>query len=198
VRTILERDDDISDGEAFARSLAGAPDAFGVVFDRHYDAVHRYAQRRCGPRADDIASDTFLAAFRTRARWTPDARGARPWLLGIATNIVRQHARDEQRWLRIAARSTPEGSTEGWQEQAVDRVDAARRRGDVVEAIAALSPGDRDTLLLSALAGLAGDEVALALGVPPGTVASRLHRVRRILNQRLSAGAIPTELPSDA
>jgi DNA-directed RNA polymerase specialized sigma24 family protein len=68
----------------------------------------------------------------------------------------------------------------------------------VVEAIAALSPGDRDTLLLSALAGLAGDEVALALGVPPGTVASRLHRVRRILNQRLSAGAIPTELPSDA
>jgi RNA polymerase sigma factor (sigma-70 family) len=171
------------DAWAIARSLDGEPCRFALVFDRHYEAVHRYVQRRCGTRADDVASETFLAAFRSRARWMPDARGARPWLLGIATNVLR---RQEQRWLRTWTLPV-ETLGEDWEERLASRVDAGKRREVLVAAILALSPEDRDTLLLRVLAELSNEEVAIALGVPLGTVASRMNRVRRVLAQQLAS-----------
>ncbi len=178
------------DARAIARSLGGEPALFACVFDRHYEAVHRYLQRRCGTRADDVASETFLAAFRSRARWTPDPRGARPWLLGIATNVLRRHAREEQRWLR--AWSLPaETLRDEWEEHLASRVDAGRQREALVAAILELSPEDRDTLLLRVLAELSNEEVATALGVPLGTVASRMNRVRRLLAGRLASDPAP-------
>jgi RNA polymerase sigma factor (sigma-70 family) len=173
------------DVRAIARSLDGEPALFAFVFDRHYEAVHRYVQRRCGTRADDVASETFLAAFRSRARWTPDPRGARPWLLGIATNMLRRHAREEQRWLR-AWRLPVETLGEEWEERLASRVDAGKQREVLVAAVLALSPEDRDTLLLRVLAELSNEEVATALGVPLGTVASRMNRVRRLLAGQLA------------
>ena len=71
-----------SDAEAIVSSLA-VPDAFRSVFDRHFDAVHRYLARRVGrARADDLASQTFVVAFERRASFRPDVLDARPWLLG--------------------------------------------------------------------------------------------------------------------
>jgi RNA polymerase sigma-70 factor (ECF subfamily) len=184
------------DARAIARSLEGEPGLFAVVFDRHYDAVHRYVQRRCGTRADDVASETFLAAFGARARWRPDPRGARPWLLGIATNMLRRHARDEQRWLQ-AWRLPVDSLADAWEERLASRVDAGQQREALVGAILALSPDDRDTLLLRVLAELSNEEVATALGVPLGTVASRMHRVRRLLAQHLVTEPAPCGTRSD-
>jgi RNA polymerase sigma factor (sigma-70 family) len=181
-----ERGAEPDDAWAIARSLDGEPRRFALVFDRHYEAVHRYVQRRCGTRADDVASETFLAAFQSRARWTPDPRGARPWLLGIATNMLHRHHREEQRWLR--AWSLPvETLGEEWEERLASRVDAGKRREVLVASVLALSPEDRDTLLLRVLAELSNEEVATALGVPLGTVASRMNRVRRLLAQQLAS-----------
>src|ERR1035437_9510544 len=82
-----------SDAELIVRSLT-APEAFGGVFDRHFIAVHRYLARRVGrERADDLASQTFTVAFERRASFRPEAVGARPWLLGIATHLVLNNRR---------------------------------------------------------------------------------------------------------
>jgi RNA polymerase sigma factor (sigma-70 family) len=188
---------ELSDAQAVARSLAGEPELFAAVFDRHYDAVHRYVQRRCGERADDVSSETFLAAFGARARWIPDPRGARPWLLGIATNMLHRHARDEQRWLRQALTLPVEAWADEWEERLASRLDAGQQRAVLVDAILGLSPDDRDTLLLRVLAELGNDEVAIALGVPRGTVASRMNRIRRLLASRLAPDETPCGTSSE-
>src|SRR5947209_19595465 len=93
-----------SDADVIARSLA-APEEFAAVFDRHFVTVHRYLARRVGrQRADDLASQTFTVAFERRASFRPDTVGARPWLLGIATHLLLNHRRSEQRLLEAVAR----------------------------------------------------------------------------------------------
>ncbi len=93
-----------ADAVLIGRSLE-APLVFGGVFDRHFDYVHRYLARRVGSDlADDLASETFTTAFRVRARYDTAHDDARPWLLGIATNLIRHHRRDEARRLRAYAR----------------------------------------------------------------------------------------------
>src|SRR6476619_4674866 len=99
-----------SDSEVIAASLAD-PSAFGVVFERHYDAVHGYLQRRLdGPFADELAAQTFLVAFDGRSRFDRGRPDARPWLFGIATNLAHNHRRREVVELRAVAAMAPEGS----------------------------------------------------------------------------------------
>ena len=93
------------DASLIARSLR-APECFGLLFDRHAPAVHRYIARRLGPdAADDLVAETFLVAFRKRGRYDAGQADARPWLYGIATRLVGQHRRDEVRFLRAIART---------------------------------------------------------------------------------------------
>ena len=94
-----------ADAEAVRRSLTD-PHAFAAVFDRHFVAVHRYLHRRAGnDLADELAGETFRVAFETRSRWSQTTSDARPWLLGIATNLLRRHRRTEQRRLHALART---------------------------------------------------------------------------------------------
>ena len=88
---------DVTDADAIRASL-GEPEMFAVLFDRHFDAVHAYAQRRVGPTlADEIAAEAFTRAFDRRGRYDLARVDARPWLLGIAANLLRQHWRSEKR-----------------------------------------------------------------------------------------------------
>src|ERR1700744_1992259 len=92
------------DGAAIARSLH-EPEAFAEVFDRHYAFVHRFIARRAGrDLADDLASQTFTVAFSHRGRYRDDLGTARPWLLGIATNLLRAARRGDQRVASILER----------------------------------------------------------------------------------------------
>ncbi|OKI31449.1 RNA polymerase subunit sigma-70 [Saccharothrix sp. CB00851] len=163
---------------------------FGHLFDRHSRPLHRYLARRVGDLADDLVGETFLIAFQTRAGYDPGRGTARSWLYGIATNLLRRHVRQEVRGLRAAARAA--GSAAGAEDhdnRVADQVDASARARLLAGALVALEPGDRDVLLLTSWAGLDSNEVAEALGIPVGTVRSRLHRVR----QRLRAHASNTE-----
>ncbi|MGH2974929.1 MAG: RNA polymerase sigma factor, partial [Solirubrobacterales bacterium] len=93
------------DSDAVSASLH-APAGFATIFDRHFDAVHAYLQRRVGPDlADELSAQTFLVAFDKRGGYDPAQPDARPWLFGIATNLVRRHHRDEVRQFRAYARS---------------------------------------------------------------------------------------------
>src|SRR5579859_7233989 len=100
-----------SDADLITRSLT-APEAFAAVFDRHFRAVHRYLARRIGrQRADDLTSQTFTVAFERRSTFRPGSVGARPWLLGIATNLLRNDRRSEQRLLETLARAGDVGDS---------------------------------------------------------------------------------------
>ena len=171
-----------TDATVIERSL-GEPDVFAVLFDRHFDAVHAYAQRRVGlDLADEIAAETFTRAFDRRGRYDGGQLDARPWLLGIAANLLRRHWRSERRRLLAYGRAGADGA-------------AARLpgpvAGDVAAAVAELPKDERDALLLVAWADLSYEDVAVALGVPIGTVRSRLARARRRVRDRLEARAEP-------
>lgn len=87
--------DDSPDGEVIERSRS-EPELFALLFQRHSVGIGRYAARRLGPGpAEDIVAETFLAAFRHRDRYDTTRHDARPWLYGIAGNLIRRHHRDE-------------------------------------------------------------------------------------------------------
>jgi RNA polymerase sigma-70 factor, ECF subfamily len=164
-----------SDAVVIERSLE-RPQAFASIFDRHFDAVHGYAQRRLGRSlAEEIASETFIRAFDRRASFDCSRADARPWLFGIAANLMRRHWRTERRRLRALERL-----------ERPHREDSSpHERLELVAALDALPAREREALLLFALADLSYEEIAEALGVPIGTVRSRLARARDRIRKRL-------------
>jgi RNA polymerase sigma-70 factor (ECF subfamily) len=174
------------DSDAIAASLH-EPARFAVVFDRHYEEIASYLSRRAGRTlAEELASETFVRAFAARAAYDLAYRDARPWLYGIANNLLRKHVRSEERRRRAYARAIERDGLSDQELDAVgERVDASAGARMIAEALTRLAPGDRDTLLLFALTDLDYEGIARATGVPLGTVRSRLHRVRRHLQAAL-------------
>ena len=165
------------------------PERFGAVFDRHATAIHGYIARRLGrDAADDLVAETFLVAFRQRASYEPDQPSARPWLYGIATRLVSRRRREEVRFFRAIARSGIDPAADPVAEPVADqsarRADAQALHRGLAGALAVLATADRDALLLVA-DGLSYQEAAQALGVPPGTLSSRLARARRRVRAEL-------------
>jgi RNA polymerase sigma-70 factor (ECF subfamily) len=185
----------MNDGELIQRSL-DEPAMFETIFERHYHAVVTYASRRVGANAgEDVASQTFVLAFDRRARFDAVFRSARPWLFGIATNLVRHHVRDERTHLAALIRipiDAPAGPVDD-----PARLDAERLRPAIAEALLALSDPDRETFLLVALGELSYEETATALGIPIGTVRSRVNRARTQLRERLPREAATEGVSND-
>lgn len=165
---------------AVIRASLVDPDRFAAIYDRYAAMLYRYAYQRVGPGvADDVVAEAFLAAFRGRASYDLDRQDARPWLFGILTREMAGHQRRERARYRAMARSAHETVQDGPADQVASRVVADAARGPLAEALAGLPRRDRDVLLLVAWGQLSYDEVADALHIPPGTVASRLNRARR-------------------
>ncbi|MEU5263167.1 RNA polymerase sigma factor [Amycolatopsis sp. NPDC021455] len=179
------------DADVIAASLRH-PERFAAVFDRHAAHIHRYLARRLGGQlAEDLTGETFLIAFGGRGRYDPAFPSARPWLYGIATNLVGQRRREEAREYRLRASLEPPAEQVSHADRVAERVTAQAMHGRLAGALAGLSCGDRDVLLLIAWEGLAYEEVATALGIPVGTVRSRLNRARRKVRAEL--GHTPAE-----
>jgi RNA polymerase sigma factor (sigma-70 family) len=162
------------------------PRTFEAVFERHFVAVHRYLTRRVGEQlADDLAAETFATALRARHDYDQKWPDARPWLFGIATRLAQTHWRTEGRRLSAIARLEKESPQDGVGDMGVARADAASTRPRLASALIALGPDQRDVVLLAAWADLSFDEIGHALGIPAGTVRSRLYRARVTLRSRL-------------
>jgi RNA polymerase sigma factor (sigma-70 family) len=179
------------DDAGVIRAARRDPAAFAEIFDRHFEIVHAFARRRVGPDlADEIASETFVRAFDLREGYDLAARDARPWLLGIATNLMRRHWRTERRRLAAYAR------------HGLAREDGHDLPAFDAEALAALLDGlrkeERDVLFLHALADLSYEQIATGLGIPVGTVRSRLSRARRRLRESLDPAPAPREIEESA
>lgn len=168
-----------------ARSRA-EPEAFGLVFERHAEPVLRFIFRRVPPAdAEGLLAEVFRIAFERRADFDV-ARPLRPWLYGIAGNLIARHHRSDTRRLqavsRLGARRPP---VDDMADDAVRAVDAARTATALVQALDRLTDGEREALLLYAWEELTYEEIAVTLDVPVGTVRSRLSRAR----QKLRAAA---------
>lgn len=160
--------------------------SFEEAFEAEFSSLHRYLRRRVGASAaDDLTAETFATAYRNWERFDP-SRPLRPWLYGIAANLVRHHWRAERRMLRAYAR-TGVDSVVADEQETVERVDADAHRRALAAALAQLRAHDREILLLHAWAELSDSEIAAALSLPVGTVKSRLHRTRERLRNRLDS-----------
>ncbi len=176
---------DWPDSELIAGSRA-EPSLFAEIFDRHHGELYRYLRSRVGAGlAADLAAETFVTAFARRGAYRPEGQDARPWLYGIAHNLLRNHLRQEQRRLAAYARHGAEPLADAHAlaefSLADARADSAAVRAGLAQILAQMPAGDRDVLLLFACADMSYAEVAQALRIPVGTVRSRLNRARRQL-----------------
>ncbi len=171
-----------TDSDIIERSLA-EPEAFSEIFERHVRPIGGYVRRRVGADAvDDALSETFLVAFRRRASFDLAVDSALPWLLGIATRVVKSHrAAEARQWRSFEASAGAAEHIAPVHDVSDERLDADTALTALAPRIAALAARDRDTLLLYAWADLTYEQIGEALGVPVGTVRSRLNRVRRKL-----------------
>ena len=174
----------LSDAEVVTASLAD-PQAFATLFDRHAAPLHRYLTKRVGQQtAEDLVGETFATAFRARTSYDRSYPDARPWLFGIATNLVRHHWRAESKRSRTALTAL-EVRHEDDSEDIIARVTLSSHAQTISEALAQLDDSYLDVLLLIAGPGFSYEQVALALGIPVGTVRSRLFRARQQLRELL-------------
>lgn len=171
--------EEASDADVIAASL-DQPAQFGAIFDRHATSLHRYFVRRLGPfEAETMVGDVFRIAFEKRCTYDGSRPNARPWLYGIATNLLAKHHRSEARRIRAVARLAAQRLPAlDLADGVSDVVDADSLWPRVAEAVSSLPEAERDALLLHVWEGLSYEDVADALGVPVGTVRSRLHRAR--------------------
>jgi RNA polymerase sigma factor (sigma-70 family) len=170
--------DGVTDASVIVASLR-VPSRFATLFDRHFDAIYTYLRRRVGTQlAEDLAAQTFEEAFRLRSRYDLTREDARPWLYGIATNLGRNHRRQEHRRLLAYSRLPRDSAEADVSDVAAARADSDALAPRVAKALDSLNPAERDTLLLLAWGQLSYQEIADALDIPIGTVRSRLSRAR--------------------
>ncbi|MGH4032395.1 RNA polymerase sigma factor [Actinomycetota bacterium Odt1-20B] len=166
-----------------ARIRDGDADAFGELFDAYARSVYNHAYRLTGEwsAAEDIVSLTFLEAWRMRARVAPDGGSLRPWLLGVATNVTRNSRRAARRHAAAVARLPREESVDDFADEVAGRLDDEEQLALVRAALDSLRRAEREVLALCVWSGLDYAAAAEALGVPVGTVRSRLSRARKKL-----------------
>lgn len=166
--------------EMRVRIRAGDTDAFGELFDEHADGVRRHAVWSGSDpvQAEDVVSLTFLEAWRICGSLHPDGDGLRPWLLGIATNVLRNRRRAARRHRKALRRLPVHDTVPDFADEVVARMHDADQVAAAMAALQALRRADREVFLLCVWSQLDYAAAAEALGVPVGTVRSRLSRAR--------------------
>ncbi|KOU18741.1 RNA polymerase sigma factor [Streptomyces sp. WM6349] len=168
------------------RVRSGDPDAYAELFDSYSRTLYNHAFRMTGDWAvaEDVMSAAFLEAWRLRGTVDPEGGSLRPWLLGITTNIARNHCRSNRRFRAAAAvaAAVPDHA-----EEVAGRLDDRRQIAATLAQLSALRRPEREVLLLCLCEGLEYAEAARVLGIPVGTVRSRLSRARTKLRKLADA-----------
>jgi RNA polymerase sigma factor (sigma-70 family) len=172
----------LTDRELWRRAAAGEPEAFGELYDRHANAIYNFCFRRCADwaLAEDLTATVFLEAWRKRKRVSFDREDAvLPWLCAVAGNVIRNDARRHRRLLRflggLAAGAQPRAR------DAAERLAEEEEMHAILAAVRELPRREQDVLALCVFADLSYEQAAIALGIPVGTVRSRLARARNRL-----------------
>jgi RNA polymerase sigma factor (sigma-70 family) len=186
------------DGELWLAAAKGNADAFGILFERHARSVYNYCFRRTGDwaHAQDLTSAVFLECWRRRDVLL-EAEKVLPWLLGIATNVCRSQWRSLARYRAALQRLPPPESPLDSEDETLDRLEDERRMRTLLSLTKRLPKREQDVLALCVWADLSYEGAAAALGIPIGTVRSRLARARARL-RALAAGDPPGHNPQVA
>jgi RNA polymerase sigma-70 factor (ECF subfamily) len=169
-----------SDDELWRRVRNGQAEAFGVLYERHSRKVYNYLFRRLGDWADaeELTAVVFAEAFRRRMDVVIDEGKVAAWLLGVATNTLRNQRRSRWRHrelLREIADAVVTGPLEPAQSETVLQM------RELLAALRRLPRDQRDVVALCVWSQLSYEDAAAALRVPVGTVRSRLARARQSL-----------------
>jgi RNA polymerase sigma factor (sigma-70 family) len=170
----------VTDFSDWSAAIAGDGEAFGRIFDRHRERLERHCRRLVPSRedADDAVAITFLEAWRKRDRVRFVDDSMLPWLLVTATNASRNVSRSARRHRALLARLPAEPAA---------RDHAERFEGsDAVDALRRLSIADQRIITLCVLEGLSEREATQVLGIPSGTVKSRLSRAKTRLARHVA------------
>jgi RNA polymerase sigma factor (sigma-70 family) len=183
-----------TDAALWGRARDGDEHAFGMLFDRHSRTVYNYCFRRTADwsAAEDLTSVVFLETWKRRRHVRMQTDSLLPWLYGVATNLLQNHRRALRRYRDALARMPALAAAPDGADEAADRLDAERRMRQVMRSIKALPRRDQEILALCVWEGLGYADAAEALGIPVGTVRSRLARTRERLRDAVAEG--PTML----
>lgn len=171
------------------------PEAFGELFRRHSRSVYAYCARRTGnlDLAEDLTSIVFMEAFRRRRKLRLSNTSALPWLLGVANNVARNADRAVRRYRSALDRLPPQAHSVSSEDDAIERLGAQEAIARALEALSALSQGEKEVVLLVLWSELTYADAATALGIPVGTVRSRLASARAKFKD--SVPATPMTIP---
>jgi RNA polymerase sigma-70 factor (ECF subfamily) len=174
----------VDDDALWNRVRQGDADALAALFRRHASVIYNYCFRRLGDwsAAEDMVSMVFLEAWRRRDA-TVEPGKVLPWLYGIATNVVRNRRRSERRYAAALRRLSPDLPASDPAEDVASRADDEREMKRLLARVAELSQRERDVLALCVWSELSYEDAAAALGLPVGTVRSRLSRARNRLRE---------------
>jgi RNA polymerase sigma-70 factor (ECF subfamily) len=175
---------ELTDAALWQRAAAGDTAAFGTIFERHATTVYNYCFRRTGnwAQAEELTAVVFLEAWRRRTQVQLERDEAIPWLLGVATNVLRNLRRSQRRH-RAALERLPRERVADFAADVDARLDDERQMRATLRALDKLSRSDQDVLALCVWEELTYEQAALALGIRVGTVRSRLSRARARLRE---------------
>lgn len=172
----------------------GQVDAFAAIFERYADLVYRHLTRRTGSwsEAEDLTGAVFLIVWQRRSDQLAAGSSREPWLLTIATNVARNAARSRRRYAAAVER-LPRGHVPDHADQVAAAVDAANQLVRVSDAMRQLPVAEQQALLAVASTEQDSAEAAARLGLPRGTLSSRLSRARSRLRTDLAMPKADTE-----
>jgi RNA polymerase sigma-70 factor (ECF subfamily) len=173
----------MSDASIMGRLARGESGALGELYDRHHAPIRRFVARATSDAGDvdDLVHATFLTAAKSATRYDGRA-SSRPWLVGIAAQLLRRRRRALGRFVAVLT------SFAGLRAGVVDPQSALHARTDIERALMRLSEAKRITFLMAELEELTCPEIAEALSIPIGTVWTRLHAARSELREALTKG----------
>jgi RNA polymerase sigma-70 factor (ECF subfamily) len=175
-----------------ARSQAGEPEAFGLLYDRYVDLVYRYIYYRVGSPtlAEDLVSETFLRALRRIDSFTWQGRDFAAWLVTIARNLIADHFKSGRYRLEITTEdileSGPTQTTDGPESLVLDSLTNAT----LLSAVKKLNPEQQECIVLRFLQGLSVNETALAMGKNDGAIKALQYRAVRALARLLPEDSV--------
>ena len=172
----------VSDESLWQNGASGDGRAFSELYERHSQTIYSYLFRRLADwsEAEDLTAVVFLEAFRRRREAVIVEGKVLPWLYGVATNVLRNRRRALWRQRRLLAQLEVQ-SRETAAPDAAARAEAAAQMHGILERIGRLPRPQQDVVALCVWSELTYEEAAVALGVPVGTVRSRLSRARAAL-----------------
>ncbi|MDX3662851.1 RNA polymerase sigma factor [Streptomyces sp. ID05-26A] len=181
----------MTDEELWGQVRTGESEAFGLLFERHAQAVFAYCLRRTGTWAvaEDLVSVVFMETWRKRTSVTVED-SLLPWLYTVALGVTRNHQRARTRYKAALGKVSPQHADDDHADDVARRVDAEARTRAVIAELKKLPAGDREVLEMSAWSDLTQAQIARVLGIPVGTVKSRLARAQRTVRGALVEEAL--------